>query len=178
MKWKRKIESCLAQLKEITVPPTGPDNLHTWLQEEAKEHELEYLLAHADDGVIWGKVESNGTLITSGEAAKGNPIAECICPPLRLRTLQQARLFGKDAELLLWRDGDNVFHARLIADNESGADWLEAYDEAQLLWGTQKAKNGDLPHGFTLLEDGAQGLRHAVPLTNLDLSKQRVQLMV
>jgi len=175
-KWKREIKLRPAQLKEVSVPAAGPDNLRTWLQEQAKEYGLDYLLAHADDGVVWGKVSSDGTLTTSDEAAKGNKTAESICPPLRLLTLQQARLFGKDAEVLLWRDGDNVFRARLIADVEdkNGADWLEAYDEAQLLWGTQGIA---LQHGFTLLEDGAQGLRHAVPFEP-EMSKERAQLRV
>lgn len=177
IKWKREIKSRPAQLKEVSVPATGPDNLRTWLQEQAKKYGLAYLLAHADDGVIWGKVSSDGTLTTSDEAAKGNKTAESICPPLRLLTLQQARLFGEDAELLLWRDGDNVFHARLVMDveDESKANWLEAYDEAQLLWGTQ---GNALQQGFTLLEDGAQGLRHAVPLNGLVMTEQRVQLRV
>jgi CRISPR-associated protein (TIGR03984 family) len=179
IKWECKIESHPARLKDVPLPTTGPTDLRSWLQEQAKEHNLTYLLAHADDGVIWGVIQSDGTLKTSHEAAQGNAKAEAVCPPLRLLTLQQARLFGKDAELLLWRDGDNVFHARLIEDAKGGgtADWKEAYDEAQLLWGTQKAKDVELTHGFTLLEDGAQGLRHAVPLTP-DMTKQRVQLIV
>ena len=176
IKWKREIKSRPARLEESSVPATGPENLRTWLQEQAKMYRLDYLLAHADDGVIWGKALSDGTLITSDEAAKGNKIAESICPPLRLLTLQQARLFGKEAELLLWRDGDNVFHARIIVDigDENGANWLEAYDEAQLLWGTQGVA---LQHGFTMLEDGAQGLRHAVPFKP-EMRKERAQLRV
>jgi CRISPR-associated protein (TIGR03984 family) len=176
IKWKREIKRHPAQLKRISVPAAGPDNLRVWLQDQAKEYGLDYLLAHADDGVIWGKVANDGTLTTSDEAAKGKKIAESVCPPLRLLTLQQGRLFGKNAEMLLWRDGDNVFHARLIADvmDENGADWLDAYDEAQLLWGTQGVP---LQHGFTLLEDGSQGLRHAVPFKP-KMNEERVQLRV
>ncbi len=175
-KWERKIESYPARLEEMPLPATGPDDLRGWLQENAGEHNLAYLLAHADDGVIWGAVQSDGTLKTSDEAAQGNATALAICPPLRSMTLQQARLFGKDAELLLWRDGDNVFRARLIVEvkDDGPADWKEAYDEPQLLWGTQGVA---LQEGFTLLEDGAQGLRHAVPLTP-DMTKQRVRLIV
>lgn len=178
IKWKRKIESYPAQLKDVPLPATGPNDLRDWLQGQAKEHDLTHLLAHADDGVIWGVIQSNGTLKTSHEAAQENAKAAAVCPPLRLRTLQQARLFGKDAELLLWRDGDNVFRGRLIEDVKDGgaADWNESYDEPQLLWGTQGVA---LKDNFTLLEDGAQGLRHAVPLLDgLDLTKQRVQLVV
>ncbi len=177
MKWERKIKSHPARLEDVPLTANDLNDLRNWLQKQAKEHNLIYLLAHADDGVIWGKLQSDGTLKTSAEAAQGNSIAENICPPLRLRTLQQARLFGKDGELLLWRDGDNVFHARLIVDvkDDGATRWKEAYDEPQLLWGTQSVA---LQDGFTLLEDGAQGLRHAVPLQGLDMTKQRVQLLV
>ncbi len=34
-------------------------------------------------------------------------------------------------------------------------------DEPHILWGTDTQS---LDHGFTLMRDGAQGLRHAVPL--------------
>lgn len=176
IRWKRKIELHPARLKDVQPPATGSYDLRDWLQKQAKDNKLTHLLAHADDGIVWGKVQSDGTLKTSHEAAQGNAKAVAVCPPLRLLTLQQARLFGKDAELLLWRDGDNVFHARLIVDVQNGgaADWKEAYDEPQLLWGTQCVA---LQNGFTLLEDGTQGLRHAVPLTP-DMTKQRVQLIV
>ena len=35
-----------------------------------------------------------------------------VSPKLRAKTLQQARLFGSDAEVLLWRDGDGAWMAR------------------------------------------------------------------
>lgn len=176
IKWKRKIESQCAQLKDVLLPATGPNDLRGWLQEQAKEHNLIYLLAHADDGVIWGAIQKDGALKTSFEAAQGIAKVTAVCPPLRLQTLQLARLFGKNAELLLWRGGDNVYHARLIEDvkEESPADWKESYDESHMLWGRRSIALHD---GFTLLEDGSQGLRHAVPLAS-DLIKQHVQLIV
>jgi CRISPR-associated protein (TIGR03984 family) len=132
----------------------GIRNVKDWLQSQAIKYELEWLLAHADDGVIWGKVE-NRSLLTS------DTVAPEVSPPLRAETLQQARLFAGNAELLLWRDGDNQWQARLIrqpADGETPT-FTDAIDEPQLLWGT----HGEHRNGFTLLRDGAQGLRHAVP---------------
>jgi CRISPR-associated protein (TIGR03984 family) len=89
---------------------------------------------------------------------------ERVCPAPRLATLQQARLFAPHGELLLWRDGEGCWEARLIRDarNDEATEWLEAFDEPQLLWGTH---GEPLPHGFTFLQDGGQGLRHAVPLS-------------
>jgi CRISPR-associated protein (TIGR03984 family) len=137
------------------IPTDSINDVKEWLQTQAATHELKWLLAHADDGVIWGKVE-NRSLLTS------DTVAPEVSPPLRSETLQQARLFAEHAELLLWCDGDNQWHARLIrqpADGETPT-FTDAIDEPQLLWGT----HGEHRNGFTLLRDGAQGLRHAVPV--------------
>lgn len=177
IKWKRELKPQPARLSNETPAITEEFDLQTWLEGKAKAHSLRWLLAHADDGVIWGKVDAGGALHTSHGAAKGNAIAETVCPPLRLATLQQARLFGDNAELLVWRDGDNALRARLIVDLKEGdatdgqpaglPDWMMAFDEPQLLWGTRGIA---LAPDFTLLEDGAQGLRHAVPLPSGSLN--------
>lgn len=159
-----------------------PDDLIGWLEKQAKEHHLSYLLAHATDGAIWGRVAENGALYSSHQARKdsepGNSdwdkyrikTAQNSLPRLRIETLQQARLFGAGAELFIWRDGDGDWNGRLLRDVADGEtpDWSESFDEPQLLWGTHGTQ---LEHGFTLLEDGAQGLYHAVPLA-LKLNEQ------
>lgn len=151
-------------------------DLAGWLVERAMQNELRWLLAHADDGVIWGRVD-NQALLTSGEAIlkfhstmqAGAPefseikAAIQTCVALRSETLQQVRLFSEAGELLLWRDSDNKFRARVITEPKDGEkpEWDQCYDERQLLWGSHGTP---LPYGFTLLRDGSQGLRHAVPL--------------
>jgi len=55
------------------------DDLIAWIEAQAKEHKLKYLLAHADDGVIWGHF-STGHLSTSNAVLDQSP-------PLRLITL-------------------------------------------------------------------------------------------
>jgi len=125
--------------------------LAEWLPTQALDLELTTLLAHADDGVIWGRVQS-GKLTTSHE------VFDTVSPPLRAETLQQARLFGPRAELLLWRAGAG-WGLRVIKD-ESGEEG-EYYDEAQLLWGNLWEQSRD---GFTLVSEGRQGLRHAPPV--------------
>jgi CRISPR-associated protein (TIGR03984 family) len=64
--------------------------------------------------------------------------------------------------LLLWRDGDNDWQARLIRDAPQGqqATWNEGFEETQILWGT---RGETLPKDFTLMTDGQQRLAHAVP---------------
>ncbi len=140
-------------------------DVRAWLEAQAATYhtyQLMWLLAHADDGVIWGKLKDN-RIITSHEATQGNGHARPVYPTLRLETLQQARLFSESAELLLWRDGDNTWQARLIRDAhpDEKTEWDEAIDEEHLLWGTHPDPLND---DFTLMTDGAQGLAHAVPL--------------
>jgi CRISPR-associated protein (TIGR03984 family) len=126
--------------------------LRDWLQEQAKSHQLKYLLAHADDGVIWGEFRGeNYDLVTSGDVFSPE------LTNLRYQTLQQCRAFGRDAEVMLWKV-EQTPKARLIKDDLQ----TEYIPEDHILWGTQidKAENG-----FSLVSDGQQGLRHGIPLS-------------
>lgn len=110
-----------------------------------------WFLAHAVDGVIWGRV-------TDGVLETADAHFPTVSPKLRFATLQEARLFGSEAEVRVWR-GDGGFLGCRISDvPETGA---LAFEESHRLWGTvaQEHKNG-----FTLLADGREGLRHAPPL--------------
>ena len=120
--------------------------------------QLTYLLAHADDGVIWGRFDDGKLTIANQVFTKHD------FPKLRLLTLQQCRIFGYQGEVLLWKYGEN-WQWRFIDD--SGKDKIE---ERQILWGTHGKKQGN----FTLLWDGSQGLRHAVPFTDVELKDDRL----
>ncbi|AFZ28132.1 CRISPR-associated protein, TIGR03984 family [Cylindrospermum stagnale PCC 7417] len=154
----------------ISVDEIRDDDQSTlinWLQKEAKEYQFKYLLAYAEDGIIWGHFDEdeNYKIITADIVFHKNNFAVDFAN-LRLLTLQQCRIFGENGEILLWKSHKN-WQARLIKDNPS----IEYIHEEQILWGTQieKGKNGEdgEKHGFTLLSDGSQGLKHAVPLTSL-----------
>lgn len=126
--------------------------LQDWLRQQAKVES--WLLAHAIDGVIWGRVNESH-LVTSHE------VAATVSPPLRLETLQQLRLFNPAYEVRLWRDQTtDQWWTRKIEEGSPAALKVEAFDEQQLLWGTYATSLSD---GFVLLEDGAQGLRHVIP---------------
>jgi len=134
----------------------------TWLQDKAVSllgsypQTAVYLLAHADDGVIWGRLSDDGqTLLTSHD------VASHISPSLRMVTLIQARLFCEEAEWMLWKDGDNRLHSRLLEETAPRPDYDACYEEPQMVWGT---RGRPLDKGFTLLEEGTQGLRHAIPV--------------
>jgi CRISPR-associated protein (TIGR03984 family) len=133
-------------------------NLEKWLKEQASKYKLNFLLAHAEDGVIWGKFPS-GNLITADSVF--SQFAK-----LREMTLQQCRIFGEDSEVMLWQT-DEGFKARLIEDKH--IDKKEYICEYQILWGTHGDRRDR--EGFTLLWDGKQGLKHAVPFTDIELEK-------
>ncbi|NJK65247.1 MAG: TIGR03984 family CRISPR-associated protein [Microcoleus sp. CSU_2_2] len=140
-------------------------SLYDWLQRKAQKKHLTYLLAHADDGVIWGIFDNNGNLTTANPPKDLFPNSEELFPKyklpiLRSHTIQQCRIFGENAEVMLWKVGKN-WNARLIQDDNK-PECLP--DEDQILWGTQVEKESN---GFSLVSDGSQGLKHAVPLTGI-----------
>jgi CRISPR-associated protein (TIGR03984 family) len=149
---------------ELPIQGTDFDDavLIQWINEQAKANQLSYLLAHAEDGVIWGHFIRD-SLLTSGEAFDKLPV-------LRLRTLQQCRIFGARGEILIWRTEEG-WGCRLCQEkDDAGIDFIS---ENQMLWGTKKVKAEK--DGFTLLVDGSQGLKHAVPLTSIPFSERAVR---
>ena len=126
-------------------------DIRAWLVNQAEQHQLSYLLAHAYDGVIWGRI-ADRTLTTSGD------IFEQVAVTLRWQTLQAAYLFGPDGMLHLWRNGDRFqYHILVDADRPE-----ETFDEQYRLWGSATPQ---AQHHFTLMEEGEQGLYHAPPLS-------------
>ncbi|MCC6957556.1 MAG: TIGR03984 family CRISPR-associated protein [Anaerolineales bacterium] len=127
------------------------------LYEKAKDGNYKFLLAFADDGVIWGEIREN-QLVLSSDAFPGQS------PPLREETLWQARLFAPDRERLIWKD-DLGWRGRELIDGSGNDDEVfdgEAFDESFILWGTnvgsQRAVNG-----FYQAEEADSGTRHFPP---------------
>jgi CRISPR-associated protein (TIGR03984 family) len=150
-------------IQAVSIPANFASEPAPALAELARAYNLRWLLAHADDGVIWGEVRADG-LHLSGDAFPR------ILPPLRAATLQQARLFGLHAELLLWKD-DAAWRARLIQDGAGES--TEYCDETHLLWGNEVKQQQD---SFVLLREGKEGLRHAPPLSQATPLPVRLQV--
>ena len=148
---KCKIIAGPHSIQGFPVPANFTSKPMLALSEQARPYGLRWLLAHADDGVIWGEMRDDGLHLSCDAFPEHSP-------PLRPETLQQMRMFGPLAELLFWRDGA-AWQARLIRDNAGEAHGY--FDEAHLLWGdiAEQQKNG-----FLLLRQGKEGLRHAPPL--------------
>lgn len=136
----------------VTVPVDFNGDIKTWLEQQANTCNLRWLLAHADDGVIWGEVRDDGLHLST----------HLFGPELRTKTLQMVRMFGEAGELYIWKS-NNDWSARLVLEGEG--DTKQYYDETQLLWGTHVDKIED---GFVLLYHGAEGLRHAPPMQLLE----------
>lgn len=132
--------------------------LISWLEEQAKTWNLNYLLAHAEDGVIWGSFDSGK--LTTAEQIFHQPEFNVDFPSLRVFTLQQCRIFGEHGEVLLWRTGE-TWRSRLVQDNSE----VDKIPERQIIWGT----HGEKRDNFTLLRHGSQGFRHAVPFSEIEL---------
>ena len=156
---------------------TLPADLRAWLEEYAARDQgklrFRWLLAHCDDGVIWGELR-DGTLHLSSDAFPMRGLA------LRGATLQQARLFGSQAELLIWRGPRDQWHASLRRDDQG--DEVECIDEPQLLWGYLGEDDPPPPEhdGFVQLHEGSQGIVHAPPLGDspLPTEQRRVSLLL
>lgn len=143
------------------------ETLKNWLVSQAIEHKLSYLLAHADDGVIWGYFSGAELAIARDVFLQFPKLPQF--PELRLSTLKQCRVFGRDGEVFLWRTAQG-WKARLINDPPTERQDIDAIVEDQVLWGTQSKAERD---GFTLLADGQQELYHAVPLTTIEFENAK-----
>lgn len=152
---KRETRPLACQVQELDVTDFAAAPL-AWFQEQPDVGGVACFLAHADDGVIWGQI-LDGQLLTSDN------MFPQVSPPLRAITLQQARLFGSAAEVRVWRVRNGFKACRLQDQRDEKA---EAFDEAHILWGTRVE---DQKQGFTLVADGRQGLRHALPLPAADI---------
>ena len=128
-----------------------PGDVIAWLKAEAPAYR--FLLAHCEGGVAWGRVADGALVLAPGAAAL-----------FTTAVLQEARLFGEDGELHVWRVGGSSFRATRIDERAQQAekpDFTQAYDEPYVLWGTRCEQQ---ENGFSLMSDGVQGLRHWAPV--------------
>jgi CRISPR-associated protein (TIGR03984 family) len=105
-----------------------------------------YLLAYADDGVVWGRVEDGRVALPSGHT-------------LRSVTLQEARIFNEASELLIRRRDSDRFQLRLIEDDiQEDPDWRDCIDESYLLLADRVL--GAPAAGFSEVVAGSTGRRY------------------
>jgi CRISPR-associated protein (TIGR03984 family) len=117
-------------------------------------YDLAWLLAHCDDGVVWGRRQGGNWRLSSAVFPE-------VSPEPRRENLQQLRLFGLLREVLIWK-GDGGWQGRELADTEPPpGDPLAPEEQEYVLLGDRLL--APAREGFTLVGDG-RGSRHAVPL--------------
>lgn len=95
----------------------------------SESHSVQFALAHSDAGVTWGYLDGQGIW------KLGHAIDPGLCPLPTSRSLQELRLFGTAAEVLIWR-GDEGLSGRILADNPANVDtWLAPMNEGRRLRG-------------------------------------------
>lgn len=165
----REIKQGTSSTQSLTVnPPT--DDVRDWLTMQATTYDLRWLLAHCDDGVIWGELRDKTLALSCDQAAF--PKAGLT---LRWETLQQARLFGEAGEILIW-PGPQGWQARLRRDNTGEP--IEYIDEPHILWGNRQAPGTIPQHGFLQIAEGSQGIIHAPPIRRAPTDRERARLCV
>lgn len=138
---------------------------------------LAWALAHCDDGVTWGRYDAQQALWRLG-----NQVAPEVAPEIQQETLQELRLFGRSAEVLIWRTSGG-FCGRVLRDTESADDGrkrtgpLRPLDESRILLGTRVLAHCD--QGFTHVGDGT-GAQQVLPIlvTDAQLQEARVRVEV
>ena len=141
----------ITHLKTELVDGSAVDVIHR----QAQSGPYRYLLAFADDGLIWGVVDKNHQLILSSNEEAFPQIS----PELNDDTLWEARLFSPKAEWYVWKT-DQGWRSREIADGEGTA--IEAFDETYHLWGTNAGSQA-ARKGFYLAEEIGTGIHHTPP---------------
>jgi len=146
--------------KEETLPSfAGADAVREWLEQQAADLDVRWLLAHAEEGVQWGRV------VRSEEGVQLELSPEGVRELLAPAKLWDVRLFGPTAEVFLWRTEAGGFAARWIEDaDEANVTWKDAIDEPYLLLG-KSGRHIGVPPEWTQLTEGHDGAlyQHVIP---------------
>jgi CRISPR-associated protein (TIGR03984 family) len=135
---------CRSWLNHVTVDGPVPRS----------GHDLCWLLAHCDDGVVWGRREPGGWRLSS------QPFPD-VSPRLSEGNVQQFRLFGPQSEILVWRTEDGLLGRWLTHAPDGVEASLRLEKQEYILVGDRVLQ--PVREGFTVVGDG-RGSRHAVPL--------------
>ena len=143
------------RIVQKNIPPDFAENNGSWLVENAADllilNESGYVLLHADDGVLWGRIEG-GRLVTP-------PPSEWT-PSLRSLTIQQCRVFNSKGELFIWRESEGVWNGRALIEDGSA---YRSMEKSAILCGSRIVSH-PAPQGFTPIIEPGVGMRQIVPV--------------
>jgi CRISPR-associated protein (TIGR03984 family) len=141
-------------IKDITyeVATEAVENFMTSLDTQVSSGKYKFLLAHADDGVIWGYADGSALKLSGAEFPH-------LSPQLRPETLWEARLFGENAEWHIWRTEEG-WQSCTVTDGVGSPG--RAFDERYILWGTDEAEPSI--NGFHPVREADLGIIHTPPV--------------
>lgn len=126
-------------MPNIPLPVLTNDTVRKWLTAQMNNNGLTYLLAFADDGIIWGRMD-NSELVIAHEASQKEDKKNYT--QLRGETLQQAHIFGEDMEIRLFHGEMGEWKFKEIKDEDKSRTIVES----QILWGDKRDdKDGQQP---------------------------------
>lgn len=128
-----------------------------WRSQQSRPVAEHFVLAHANDGVIWGRLFDDGLRVAERHA--GDP-----WPELRWSTLLDLRAFGPAGEVRLWRGREGSLRGYSIEDwelDESLVNYSHSIDREYLLLG--KRTEALAPTGLFERRRGRGGEQHAAP---------------
>lgn len=144
--YRRTLQKCQYKLT-MKHPHLSLD----WIKEQAQNLDKATLLTYADDGVIWGKIESGHLYLAPSPS-----------PSWKVEHILEVWLFNTQTAWHLWKDARNLWQGWYLQEGEAGEWTGECYDEPHFLWGTHyEGQEGN----FTQVREGERGLRQALPLT-------------
>lgn len=137
------------------IPPDFAESNGGWLVENTAEllesDKIGYVLIHADDGVLWGRIE-DGRLVT--------PSRDEWVPELRSKTVQQCRVFGSKGELFIWRESEGIWNGRLLIEDGTA---YRSKERRAILYGS-RIDSHPAPQGFVSVIELGVGMRQIVPV--------------
>lgn len=175
MKNEIKVGSAnLKYLKPEQIPADFATNKGQWLVETAhqqiNEGATRFALIHADDGVLWAKVEGNKLTLPSEDGETE------WTPKLRTTTIQQCRVFGADGELFIWREAEDQWRGRIVKHEDGDGHYFE---EQHILYGCRLHNSQTAAPGFSPIFEPTTGIRQIVPVSAASLTDyKRITLTV
>ncbi len=154
--------------KTPILPAPTNENIREWIAGQMKENNLTFLLAFADDGVIWGQMD-NASLVIAHETTQKEERKKYT--ELRGKTLQQAYAFSDKMEVRLFRDEMEKWKALKIEDEGE-----TIITESQALWGDKLDEDEYQPTGtgFMRLLAERKGIPpQIIPWDKKDFGKEK-----
>jgi CRISPR-associated protein (TIGR03984 family) len=148
------LTGCTLRPLDVAVCERWLDLVTTPTPAAHEVYDLAWLLAHCDNGVVWGRRQGGNWRLSS-------EVFPEVSPEPRRENLQQLRLFGLFREILIWKS-EGGWQGRELTDTEAATEELLRPEEQEyVLLGDRLLSPAR--DGFTLVGDG-RGSRHAVPL--------------